>query len=99
MPKILPNQYNYCCRFFIGNNTTCFNNLIAVFFAFVGLLLFIGSTFNARASHGLAMDIAYTCLGPDTYEIELNFYRDCGGSPAPLNIQIDATPISCPGAN
>ena len=33
----------------------------------------------ANASHSMGSDLTYHCLGGNTYEIQLSFYRDCAG--------------------
>ena len=43
-------------------------------------LLFFSLSFQAaRATHGMGANITYTCLGPNTYEVTLTFFRDCSG--------------------
>lgn len=37
----------------------------------------------AQATHAVGADLTYTCVGNNTYEITLRFYRDCGGVAAP----------------
>lgn len=32
---------------------------------------------KASATHLVGSDISYTCLGGNTYRIDLTFYRDC----------------------
>ncbi|MBK7431443.1 MAG: PKD domain-containing protein [Bacteroidetes bacterium] len=34
---------------------------------------------EARGSHSMGADLTYKCLGGNSYEIELSFYRDCAG--------------------
>jgi hypothetical protein len=46
-------------------------------------LLSIGQV--AQASHAVGADLTYTCIGNNTYEVTLRFYRDCGGVAAPSN--------------
>ncbi len=44
------------------------------------LVLFaLAWSYDASASHVAGADITYRCLGGDTYEIQLNVFRDCGG--------------------
>lgn len=47
------------------------------------------------ATHLAGSDISYTCLGGNTYRVELTFYRDCAGSPAPLGVGIEFRSASC----
>jgi hypothetical protein len=58
--------------------------LIATKLFFITLLCFsLGQT--AKATHAVGADLTYTCIGSNTYEVSLRFYRDCGGSAAPSN--------------
>ena len=50
---------------------------------------------TALATHLAGSDISYTCLGGNTYRVELTFYRDCSGSPAPLGVGIEFRSASC----
>jgi hypothetical protein len=60
------------------------NYSIATKLLFITLLLFtIGKT--AHATHAVGADLTYTCIGANTYEVTLRFYRDCGGTAAPSN--------------
>ncbi len=64
------------------------------------LLLTLASTISimprsASATHLAGSDISYTCLGGNTYRVELTFYRDCSGSPAPLGVGIEFRSASC----
>ena len=34
---------------------------------------------KVQASHSMGADLTYKCLGGNSYEIELSFYRDCAG--------------------
>ena len=47
-------------------------------------------TFNqwAWAKHAVGADLTYQCIGNNTYEISLRFYRDCGGATAPASPSI-----------
>ncbi|MBK6838660.1 MAG: hypothetical protein IPG90_10610 [Bacteroidetes bacterium] len=38
-----------------------------------------------QASHTMGADLTYQCLGGNTYQITLSFYRDCIGIAAPAN--------------
>ena len=50
---------------------------------------------TSLATHLAGSDISYTCLGGNTYRVELTFYRDCAGSPAPLGVGIEFRSASC----
>ena len=43
------------------------------------LLVFSLSFYSAHATHGMGANITYTCLGPNSYEVKLTFFRDCSG--------------------
>jgi hypothetical protein len=59
-----------------------FRQLISFIFFF-----FISNQF-AFATHAVGADLTYQCLGNNTYEISLRFYRDCSGTAAPTNPSI-----------
>jgi|GEM_PF-826033 len=59
------------------------------------ILLSVSSTQQLYASHAMGADITYTCLGGNTYEITLTFYRDCDGITAPTNPSITIESASC----
>lgn len=50
---------------------------------------------TVKATHLAGSDITYTCLGGNNYRIDLTFYRDCLGSPAPLGVGIEFRSASC----
>lgn len=46
----------------------------------LALMLAIGLSFTSvKASHSMAADITYTCIGNGQYLMQLQFFRDCGG--------------------
>ncbi len=64
------------------------------------LLLSIAATLGllpekAFATHLAGSDISYTCVGGNSYRVDLTFYRDCLGSPAPLGVGIEFRSVSC----
>ena len=64
------------------------------------LLLTLASTLGlipkkALATHLAGSDITYTCLGGNTYRIDLTFYRDCAGTTAPPGLTLEFQSISC----
>lgn len=62
------------------------------------LLLLLPALFvplKSWASHAMGADLTYTCIGPDTYEIRLTFFRDCGGIDAPTSVTINFESVSC----
>ena len=52
---------------------------------------------DANASHIAGADFQYECIGPNTYLITLNVFRDCDGIPAPTSVTINFT-NSCGGS-
>ena len=50
---------------------------------------------SVSATHLVGADISYTSLGGNVYRVELTFYRDCQGSPAPLGVGIEFRSASC----
>ena len=50
---------------------------------------------KAYATHMAGADISYTCLGGNSYRIDLTFYRDCAGSPALSEVYLDFSSVSC----
>lgn len=50
---------------------------------------------RALASHSMGADLTYTCLGGNTYQLRLSFYRDCIGIAAPTNAFINISSVSC----
>ena len=55
----------------------------------VSILLLAGLQNQVFATHAAGSDIKYRCLGGNQYEIEVTFYRDCGGVAEPGNITIN----------
>ena len=53
-------------------------------YCFLVLSLFFGGVQKSYASHSMGSDLTYRCLGGNSYEITLSFYRDCVGVPADL---------------
>ncbi len=65
--------------------------LIVAFFV-IGLF----SIQSSNATHLMGMDIQYTHIFGETYQITFSFYRDCGGTTAPGTVSIDITsPSAC----
>ncbi len=50
---------------------------------------------KALATHLAGSDITYTCLGGNSYRIDLTFYRDCLGTSAPPSVILDFHSNSC----
>ena len=69
-------------------------------YVFVLLLPIIFSFFlliptQVKASHAMAVDLTYQCLGNNRYEFTMSFYRDCKGISAPSNPILDINSASC----
>lgn len=60
------------------------------------LLQLLGSQ-QAHATHAMGADLTYACLGGDTYEFTLTFYRDCapGAAPASASYPVTISSASC----
>ena len=57
----------------------------------LSMLILLAGAFNTFtfATHSAGSDIKYRCLGGLQYEIEVTFYRDCGGVAEPSNITVN----------
>jgi len=42
-------------------------------------MLLLSNVEKVKASHSMGSDLTYRCLGGNSYEITLSFYRDCAG--------------------
>lgn len=62
---------------------------------FFGLVAFLLVTKAAYSSHAQSADITYTCVGGNTYNVRLSFYRDCAGVAAPNTVTINIASASC----
>lgn len=58
-------------------------------------LMLIFKTSHVQASHAQGADISYQCLGGNTYQITVSFYRDCAGVGAPGSVTVDINSASC----
>lgn len=54
---------------------------------------------DTKASHAMGADIGYVCLGGDSFEVNLNFYRFCDGIGAPSSATININSPSGCGAS
>jgi gliding motility-associated-like protein len=64
------------------------------------LLLSLASTISlvpkkALATHFAGSDLTYTCISGNQYRIDLTFYRDCAGVPAPAAVTLKFSSVSC----
>lgn len=69
-----------------------FLRLLSAFFV---VCCIITTTNTAYASHAAGVDLTYSCLGNNTYQIDLNFYRDCEGIAAPTSATVNIVSASC----
>lgn len=64
-----------------------------------GVLFLVCSLFcsihKAKASHAMAVDLTYECLGGNQYEFTLSFYRDCKGIAAPNSPELHIESQTC----
>lgn len=56
--------------------------------AFAFLTLFGTSGYGSHMTGG---DFSWTCVGPNTFLVTLNLFRDCSGIPAPLTANVNFT--------
>ena len=63
-------------------------------FFFIAFWVFFSSN-KLHASHAMAVDITYECIGPNTYVFCVNFYRDCEGIPPPASVNLNFFSQSC----
>src|SRR6187431_921707 len=68
-----------------------FLKLFALFIA--GVLFLIPQ--KSFATHSMGADISYECLGNNTYNLRVSFYRDCSGIDAPMAVDVDIQSLSC----
>lgn len=62
---------------------------------FILTLAAVYSSQQAIASHAQSADITYSCVGGNTYNVRLAFYRDCAGVAAPNTVSINIASASC----
>ena len=55
----------------------------------LGLGVILSGTQHVYATHAAGSDIRYRCLGGLQYEVEVTFYRDCGGIAEPSTITVN----------
>jgi gliding motility-associated-like protein len=55
------------------------------------LVIFFALISNSNASHVAGCDLTYQCLGGNTYQITLSFYRDCSGVTADASSTVNFT--------
>ncbi len=61
-------------------------------FVFVILL---SSQNVAKATHAMGADLTYSCIGPNQYQIQLSFYRDCNGIDPSGSYSVSINSPSC----
>ena len=57
----------------------------------LGLIITIAAFTSANASHQVAGDIGYECLGGNQYRFFVYFYRDCSGITPPSSLTLAGT--------
>lgn len=57
-------------------------------FSFCFVLILLTGIEKSWASHSMGADLTYRCLGGNSYEVTLSFYRDCAGVEADTNALI-----------
>lgn len=62
---------------------------------FIIMLPLITAAQEAFSSHAQSADITYACVGGNTYNVRLAFYRDCAGVAAPNTVSINIASASC----
>ncbi|HAA01657.1 MAG TPA: PKD domain-containing protein [Flavobacteriales bacterium] len=67
-------------------------HFISRFFVIMSLVLI---SKDAYSTHAQSADITYTCVGGNTYNVRLAFYRDCAGVAAPNTVSINVASVSC----
>lgn len=50
-----------------------------IFTSLIFALLFLYGQPEAKATHAMGVDLTYQCVGPNQYQVTLQFYRDCNG--------------------
>jgi gliding motility-associated-like protein len=65
------------------------------YFTLPVIILFALLPDKLSATHSMGADLTYQCLGGNTYQITLSFYRDCIGISAPSSVFIDVSSNSC----
>ena len=59
------------------------------------VVLSLGISFTATASHVQGGNITYRCLAGNQFEVTLALYRDCAGVAAPTSVSINRRSVSC----
>ena len=67
------------------NSKSMKRNLHRKFLVIISLTFGLFTAGKVQASHTMGADLTYQCLGGNTYQITLSFYRDCIGIAAPAN--------------
>ena len=67
------------------------NFRISYLFACVSLVFCGLISQNTYATHAAGANLTYTCLGGNSYQLELALFRDCAGIAAPSSVDVDYT--------
>ncbi len=66
-----------------------------ILIALVIVFLSVMTVRKAEATHAMAVDLTYECIGGNEYEFTLSFYRDCKGISAPSTPVLHIESRSC----
>ena len=58
-------------------------------------ILSMAFPFQSKATHMMGADIYFECLGNNSYQFTLVFYRDCFGITPPTSVNMDISAASC----
>lgn len=59
----------------------------------IGVIILLFASFSAKADHATAGNITYKCVGKDSFEVTLTFYRDCNANidlPSTASIKVQS---------
>lgn len=59
-----------------------------------GCITFLFPLRSVRATHLAGVDLTYTCLGGNQYQVEVTWYRDCAGIAAPTSETVTVSSAS-----
>lgn len=74
-------------------------NIQSKFFSWALCVLLVFSFQNSIAGHILGANISYSYVGPNTYLVNVTFYRDCQGLPAPNTVTVCYSSIAAGFSN
>lgn len=68
---------------------------ISIFLLLFSLVFLAAVPKQLKASHAQGADFSYSCLGGDTIQISLSFFRDCSGIAPDATATVNVSSISC----